>query len=87
VNVFIVEELDPDAWGSGSGISDTKYVRAMSELEAQCYCQVKFGGWKWRARPITILDVDIEGKCDICGEPVVLGDMMCDSCYWNIREG
>ena len=27
------------------------------------------------------------GKCDICGDPVLLGIPMCDGCYWNIREG
>ena len=28
-----------------------------------------------------------EGKCDICGEPVPLGDPMCESCYQWMREG
>lgn len=27
------------------------------------------------------------GRCDICGDPVLVGQPMCDRCYWNIREG
>ena len=87
MTIYLVEEHDSDAGPHSSGISQRKYVRGISERQVQAYCRVNFGGWYWKAYPIEVLEVDIDGICDICGEPVTLGDPMCDSCYWNIREG